>query len=91
VAYYEERTHDFDWEALRRIAGVFEPIPVKGPTTRSVIENALKEVHAEEQTKYFFTSGLRQGVITGTVHGTYTIPIPSMHSWLVSEFGHSRI
>jgi len=90
VAYYEERTHDFDWEALRCIAGVFEPIPVGGSTTRSVIENALKEVYTEEQIMDIFTRALRQGVITATAHGKYTIPIPSMHSWLITEFGHSR-
>lgn len=91
VSYYEERTHDFDWEALRCIAGVFETITVGGSTTRSVIENALKEVYTQEQTKDIFTRALRQGVITGTAYGKYTIPIPSMHSWLTSEFGPSRI
>lgn len=37
VEYYQECTHDFDWEALRCIAGVFEIIAVGGSTTCSVM------------------------------------------------------
>ena len=45
------------------------------------------ENHSREDAVEVFRRVLRQGILDECTNGDYAIPIPSMQTWLVSEYG----
>jgi len=46
--------------------------------------------HSEEKAGELFDTILEQGIIDERKGGRYGIPIPSMHTWLLGEYGREK-
>ncbi|MDE2646207.1 MAG: hypothetical protein OXI05_10295, partial [Bacteroidota bacterium] len=54
------------------------------------IEAALSQEYGPEKAQDLFTRVLDRGILH-SYDGVYTVPIPSMHNWLVSNYGREEI
>ncbi len=84
--YYEARAHDITWGQRAILARLVAEIPVGGTLRKNHVISALAEEYSQEVAEATFTKALKQGVLSKIKGGTYGVPIPSMHRWLVEEY-----
>ena len=90
TTYYEGRMEDFDEEHLQIFAKALVDVPPGGSTTRSAILAPLTEEYGAEEAKNLFRGALYCGMLHKQA-GRYAVPIPSMHGWLVSNYGRIQV
>ncbi len=84
--YYRQRAHDITWEQRQSLAH----LPISGITTRSSIVAILNEEYPPEVADSLFKQALEQGIIDERDDGRYGVPIPSMQTWLIDEYGREH-
>ncbi len=88
--YYDQRAHDFEEEHRQSFAKLLAEIPLGGSTTGSAIRSHLTQEYGAEEAKKLFRRALYCGILHKHA-GRYTVPIPSMHDWLVSKYAREQI
>lgn len=88
-AYYEQRVRGFDEEYRQTFARLFVDLPLGGSITSNAIRAALTQDYGAEEAKRLFRSALDCGMLHKR-SGRYTVPIPSMQDWLVSNYTRAR-
>ncbi len=88
--YYHGRAHDITWGQREILAHIFAKISIGGTVRRRTIVSALSAEYSSKVAEETFTKALHQGVLDQRKNGAYSIPIPSMHRWLVDEYGPDR-
>ena len=83
--YYDRRAHGFPEEVRQSLARPFRNIPLGESTTFSEIMNSLTQNYNQDKADDIFHQALEKGIIDER-SGRYSIPIPSMHDWLVSNY-----
>ncbi len=90
INYYRQRAHDIDEEHRGALAAAVMDVPIGGTLTRTVIKDRLKlSGLIQEEADKLFKKALDQGIIDER-DGRYGVPIPSMQTWLVEEYGKGR-
>jgi len=88
--YYEKRAHDIDNELREALSRAVLDVPIDHTTKRTVIIDGLKQSGlTQKEADDLFTQALEQGIIDKRDSGLYGIPIPSLHSWLVDQYGQN--
>ncbi len=90
LAYYQTRAHGIARNQRAIIAQLFADQPIGGTIAGKAVMDALAEQYPREDAVEVFRRALRQGILDERTDGDYAIPIPSMHTWLVSEYGPDR-
>ncbi len=89
-AYYEQRTEEIDWEERRSLARLIQTVPIDHGLGRREIVGFLSREYGEVEAKDLFRRAVEKGILHSQ-KGVYTIPIPSMQSWLISNYAQERI
>ncbi len=89
--YYETRAKDIDMEQRQSLARSLAHLPIGGTTTRTSIISILREEYPPEVADNLFKQALEQGIIDKRKGGVYGVPIPSMQTWLIEEYGREQI
>ena len=85
AAYYEHRAEGITRKQRRSLANLFANVSPGGSFDREDIVSSLVQDHGAECAQEIFLRAEAKGVITSK-EGCYNIPVPSMHSWLVSKY-----
>ena len=88
--YYEHRTQGFSTKQRHSLAKIFANVPLGGRLDIEDIMMSLTQDHGSEKAKKIFHQALYKGVLY-RYRGDYSIPIPSMHDWLVSNYAREQI
>jgi len=86
IQYYEQRTDEFYADQLQCL---IESIPdtLSGiDADMQDIMSALINKYGKKEAKSLFDSFIEKGILEKSKDGLF-IPIPSLHSWLVDEYG----
>ncbi len=89
-AYYEQRTEEIDWEERRSLARLIQTVSIDHGLGRREIVGFLSREYGEVEAKDLFRRAVEKGILHSQ-KGVYTIPIPSMQSWLISNYTRERI
>jgi len=85
--YYQQRAHGIDEDKRQSIARSISDVPFDETTTRPAIMSGLiSSGLTHDEAADLFNQALEQGVIDER-DGRYGIPIPSMQTWLLNEYG----
>ncbi len=85
AVYYEQRCNGIDYEIRQLIASTIDQLP-QWFFKKEVIKQFLKEFSIEESEKLYQTI-LSKGIIEVNRKGLYSVPIPSLRSFLIREYG----
>lgn len=88
--YCERRADDFDEEHRQSFAKLLIDVPLGGSITASKIRSSLTQEYGPDEAEKLFRRALHRGILHRR-RGTYVIPIPSMHDWLVTNYSHIQI
>jgi len=88
--YYQTRSHGIEKKQRAILAHLFAKQPSGGTVDKSDITTALEAQYTPEAAEAVFTRALKQGVLDERADGGYAIPIPSMQSWLIEEYGRDK-
>ena len=67
------------------LARPFRNVPLGESTTFREIMSSLTQDYRQEQAEKLFRHAVEKGIIDGR-SGRYSVPIPSMHDWLVLNY-----
>ena len=88
--YYQTRSLGIEKKQRAILADMFAEQPSGGTLDKSDITTALAAQYTPEAAEAVFTRALKQGVLDERGDGGYAIPIPSMQSWLIEEYGKDK-
>lgn len=83
--YYEQRAHDFSRKQRHSLAELIKEIPLGGTLDLEDIISSLTQEYGKSEAEILFRRTLERGILH-LRRGTYAIPIPSMHDWLVTNY-----
>ncbi len=86
-AYYEQRAEEITRKERCSMARLIDSIPIDDVLDWEDIEPSLSKEYGPEKVQNLFYRALEKGVLHKQ-KGIYTIPIPSMRDWLVSNYSH---
>jgi len=90
--YYNSRAHGINEESRKALARSISDVSFGETTTQTAIMLGLRDGGLTHDEAFnFFDQVLEQGIIHKRDDGRYGIPIPSMHKWLINEYGRERI
>ncbi len=87
--FYEARVEDFEDDELHYIARMLRDVPPRHSFTKQYLIDALKGTYGVAKAERLFQRALHKGILDKRSN-QYMIPIPSMHDWLVTHFGHDQ-
>ena len=91
LQYYDKRAHDIDEDYRQALAQAVVDVPLDATTTRPAIISSLKNSGlAQKEADVLFAQALEQGILDKCKRGRYGIPIPSLHRWLMEEYGKEK-
>ncbi|MCY4159631.1 MAG: AAA family ATPase [Bacteroidetes bacterium] len=88
IEYYERRVDDFSRKQCRSLVNLITNANVSADhgLDEEDIMDSLKQECGEAKARELFHNALHRGLLHKH-KGMYTIPIPSMHTWLQEEYG----
>ncbi len=89
-AYYEHRTEGVSGKERCSLARLIQTVPINNGMDRRDIVEFLSREYGEVEAKDLFQRAVERGVLHSQ-KGAYTIPIPSMQTWLISNYAKERI
>ena len=89
-AYYNQRAEEISRKERRSLARLITNVSIRDGLDKEDIEAALSQEYGPEKAQDLFTRVLDRGILH-SYDGVYTVPIPSMHNWLVSNYGREGI
>ncbi len=91
INYYETRAKEFSLKQRQVIASFIPDLQQSGYLEKEDIMDVLTSKYGEEKSKKFFEDVLHSGIISQKSGGVYGVPIPSMQTWLIEEYGREQI
>ncbi len=88
--YYEQRAEEISGKERCSLARLIQTVSIDNRLDRRDIEEFLSREYGEVEAKDLFQRAVERGVLHSQ-KGTYTIPIPSMQTWLISNYAKERI
>ena len=85
LEYYDQRAYGLPEEDRQSLARPFRNLPLGESTTLSEIMSSLTQDYRQSKAEKLFRHALEKGIIAER-SGRYSVPIPSMHEWLVSKY-----
>ncbi len=89
--YYETRTQEFSMKQRQVIASFIPNLQQSGYLEKEDMMDTLIPQYGEEKSKKFFEDMLHSGILHKQDGGVYGVPIPSMQTWLIEEYGRDRM
>ncbi len=90
LQYYRQRARGIDKRKRQVLAKTFNNIPLGKTMEIDDIKSSLKQEYSKEEADDLFDKALAKGIIDERDDGDYGIPIPSMQTWLIEEYGRER-
>ncbi len=90
VDYYETRAKEFSLQQRRVIGSFISKYRRDGHFEKENLMAILDAKYGQEPASKFFNDLLHSGILHKQDGGVYGIPIPSMQTWLVEEYGKGR-
>ncbi len=91
IQYYRQRARGIDKRKRQVLAKTFNNVPLGETMEIDDIKSSLKQEYSKEEADYLFNKALEKGIIDERDDGDYGIPIPSMQTWLIEEYGRDRM
>ncbi len=91
IQYYRQRARGIDKRKRQVLAKTFNNIPLGETMEIDDIKFSLKQEYSKEEADHLFNKALEKGIIDERDDGDYGIPIPSMQTWLIEEYGRDRM
>ncbi len=91
IQYYRQRARGIDKRKRQVLAKIFNKIPLGETMEIDDIKSSFKQEYSKEEADHLFDKALEKGIIDERDDGDYGIPIPSMQTWLIEEYGRERI
>ncbi|MCY4204776.1 MAG: hypothetical protein OXE92_03515 [Bacteroidetes bacterium] len=88
-SYYKQRAEKISRKERGSLAWLVENISVEGGIDKEDIEAALSQEYDSDKARDLFKRLLERGILHSQ-DGVYTIPIPSMRTWLISNYARER-
>ncbi|MCY4162306.1 MAG: ATP-binding protein [Flavobacteriaceae bacterium] len=85
--YYHQRTHGIDSEEKKMIVDLLNSVDENVGLGRNRIITYFQKTLSLEKSELFFEKLFRKGVLHLNQKSNYEIPIPSMKTWLVENYG----
>ena len=89
VEYYRARSNDVSEAVCIALGNLLSSLPPDFELDEHTIMEALKVGQTLDGAKTDFNTLLHKGVIAKTPSRKFTVPIPSMHDWLVDQYGRN--
>ncbi len=87
--YYRARTHEVSEASCVALGNLLSSLPATDiELDEHTILETLKTGQTLEDAKTEFNTLLHKGVIAKTPNRKYAVSIPSMHDWLINEYGY---
>ncbi|MCY4204620.1 MAG: hypothetical protein OXE92_02710 [Bacteroidetes bacterium] len=90
-AYYEQRAEGVSRKERCSIARLIKNVSIRDELDKEDIEATLSQEYGPDKAAELFNRALQKGILHSQKGGVYTIPIPSLHSWLVSHYAKEKI
>jgi len=91
VQYYEQRAQGFSNQQRQIIASLIAILQRDGYLEIEDVMESVTPRYGKEKAEKFFNDLLHSGILHKQDGGVYRIPIPSMQTWLLNEYGAERI
>jgi len=88
--YYEFRAHGIREEHRQVLAHAISDVPLGGTTGYEDVMDIIGHEYSKKEAEDLFNKALEKGIIDERKGGRYGISIPSMQTWLVSEYGRGK-
>jgi len=86
--FYDSRAHDIDEDKRRALARSISDLPLGENICETAIMSGLMDSGlSHDEADALFHQALEQGIIVFRNDGRYGIPIPSMQTWLLNQYG----
>ena len=89
--YYETRAKEFSLKQRQVIASFIPGLQQSGYLEKEKVIDVLTPKYGEEKSEKFFEDILHSGILSHKPGGVYGVPIPSMQTWLIEEYGREQI
>ena len=89
-AYYHQRAEEISRKERRSLARLITHVSIRDGLDKEDIEEALSQEYGPVKAQDLFNRALDRGILHSQ-DGVYTVPIPSIHNWLVSNYGREGI
>ena len=89
ILYYKQRLSEFDGDDVICFAESISGISAGMPFKKKTIISEFKREYSAKKSKNLFRKFIEKGIIARDGQ-LYSIPIPSMHEWLMSELQSSQ-
>ncbi len=91
VDYYETRAREFSLQQRRVIDSFIAKYQPDEYFEKENLMAVLDAKYGQEPASKFFNDLLHSGILHKQDGGVYGIPIPSMQTWLIEEYGRDRM
>ena len=91
IDYYETRAKEFSMRQRHVIASFMPNLQQSGYLEKEDIMDVLTPKYGEEKSEKFLDDMLHSGILSHKTGGVYDVPIPSMQTWLIEEYGREKI
>ena len=91
INYYETRVKEFSMKQRQVIASFIPDLQQSGYLEKEKVIDVLTPKYGEEKSEKFFEDILHSGILSHKPGGVYGVPIPSMQTWLIEEYGREQI
>ncbi|MCY4205532.1 MAG: ATP-binding protein [Bacteroidetes bacterium] len=88
--YYEQRTEEISRKERCSLARMIQNISIEDGLDEKDIEEFLSREYGSAEAKDLFKRAVKRGILHSQ-KGVYTIPIPSMRTWLISNYARERM
>ncbi len=91
LGYYETRAKEFSLQQRRVIGSFISKYQQDGHFEKENLMAVLDAKYGQEPASKFFNDLLHSGILHKQDGGVYGVPIPSMQTWLIEEYGRDRM
>ncbi len=86
IQYYTQRIESFYVDEIKHVAKAISSYSAGGAFDRLDILSSLSKIYGEAEAKNLFDRLMEKGVVAVKGKDGYSVPLPSMHSWLVDAY-----
>ncbi len=87
LQYYRQRARGIDKRKRQVLAKTFSNSSLGETMEIDDIKSSFEQEYSKEEADSLFDKALKKGIIDERDDGDYGIPIPSMQTWLIEEYG----
>ncbi len=88
--YYKQRISGLDGNELVCLYEAIAGINSRTPFNKDLVLSPLNKKYESDRAEKIFKKFIDKGVVSVVGTTMYSVPIPSMHDWMRSEFEHTK-